>query len=64
MSSTLEAAAVEECLFLRRAYAAKHGIAMGKAAETADDIGVKFRPFQAIGVVMRAMDRDRVFLVG
>src|SRR5665213_709737 len=64
MSSTLEAAAVEERLFLRGADAAKHSVAMRKAAETADDVGMDFRPFQAVGIVMRAMDSDCVFLIG
>src|SRR5450756_1769391 len=55
-----EAAAVEERLFLRGADAAEHRIAVPEAA---DDIGVPFRPFQAVGVVARAIERDRPFLI-
>ena len=38
--SACETAAVEECLFLRRCGAAKHGIPMRKAAESTNDIGM------------------------
>src|ERR1039458_6332790 len=58
-----EAAAVEEGLLLRRADPAEHRIAVREAAEAADDIGVPFRPFQAVGVIARAIERDRPFLI-
>src|SRR5450759_3486549 len=58
-----EVAAVEEGLLLRRADAAEHRIAVREAAEAADDIGVPFRPFQAVGVIARAIERDRPFLI-
>src|SRR4029077_1642203 len=43
---TLEPAAVEKGLFLGCGGAAQHGVAVGKAAEPANDVGVQLRPFQ------------------
>ena len=59
-----EAAAVEKRLFLGRGGAAEHGVAMRKAAEPADDVGVQLGPFHEVGVAGRAEQRDAALLVG
>ena len=62
--SSGKSAAVEECLFLRSADTAKHRVAVREVAEAANDVGVQFRPFQAVCIPARAKERDRLFLVG
>jgi hypothetical protein len=49
-ASALETAAVEEGLLLGRGLPSKHRIAMRKAAEPADDVGVDVRPFEIVFV--------------
>ena len=63
-ASAGKATAVEKGLLLRRGGAAEHGVAVRKAAEAADDVGVPLRPFQPVGVALRAVEGDGLFLVG
>ena len=61
---TGETAAVEEGLFFRRGLAPEHLVAVGEAAEAADDVGVQLRPLQKFGVTSRREQRAAMLLVG
>src|SRR4051812_31943025 len=61
---TGEAALVEEGLFLGRGDAAEHLVAMGEAAETADDVLVQLRPLQKLGVASRGEQCAAALLIG
>src|SRR5262245_23333325 len=55
---------VEKRLFLTRAGAAEHRIAMREAAEAPNDIGVQLRPAGEVGVAERVNKRDGARLIG
>ncbi len=55
---------VQEGLLVRRGRAAQQAVAMGKAAEPPDDVGVVLGPFQAFGMAGRARQLDAAQLVG
>ena len=56
--------AVEKGLFLGRGGAAEHGVAVGKAAEPADDVGMVVRPISSSWHRRPAIKRHAAFLVG
>src|SRR5262245_51312620 len=57
-------ASIQKGLFLGRGGTAQHVVAMGEAAEAADDVGVVLGIFQAVVVAQRAVEGDAAFLVG
>src|SRR5205823_10685836 len=51
-------------LLVRRAGATENRIAVGKAAEAPNNIGVQLRPFQSFGIAAAAAERHATLLVG
>src|SRR6185503_15436681 len=63
MSSTFEAAIVEEGLLLRRGVASEQTVAMGEAAEPADDGGVLLGIFEVFAALDAPEQRHAMQLV-
>src|SRR5215467_8548545 len=61
-ASAAETAVVEKLLFLRRRDAAENRVAVRETAEAADNIGVDFSPFQAVGIAGCLVESDTAFL--
>ncbi len=62
--SSLETALVEEPLLLWRGDAAERRVAVRKASEAPNDVGVDFRPFQTIGIADCLEECGGALLIG
>src|SRR6185503_16033152 len=60
---TGEAAPVQEGLLFGRGSAPEHGVAVRKAAEATDDVGMNVRPFEAVGVARGLIAQEPALLV-
>src|SRR5690242_18829090 len=56
--------AVQKSLLFRRSAASERGVAMRKASEPSDDIGVNFRPFQIFCTAGRFVEGNATLLIG
>lgn len=63
ITSARKAACIKERLLVRARHAREHSVAMRKAAEPPDDVGMDFGMQHALGIGSRAAERDAALLI-